>query len=342
MMAADATERLGVVVIGRNEGDRLIRCLRSIGGHGRVVYVDSGSTDGSQDAAAALGARVIALDMARPFTAARARNAGLAALPAECAAIQFVDGDCTLDPGWLEKGQAALAADPRLAAVFGRLRETAPEASIYNRLCDMEWAVAPGPARFCGGNAMIRRAALDAAGGYPEAMIAGEEPDLSIRMRALGWTIRCLPAEMMRHDAAMSRFGQYWRRATRTGHAFAELADRHRGSPLHDYGRRLASALLWGAALPAVAVAGIVAGALARSTPLLIVGVVALVAPGAQALRILLRERQRRPWRDAAALALFLMLAKPAQVIGAARYWRGRIGGRRATIIEYKDRERAA
>jgi hypothetical protein len=41
----------GVVVIGRNEGQRLITCLGSVSTAAKVVYVDSGSTDGSVQAA---------------------------------------------------------------------------------------------------------------------------------------------------------------------------------------------------------------------------------------------------------------------------------------------------
>jgi len=328
--------RVGVVVIGRNEGQRLIRCLESLAGVASLVYVDSGSSDGSQAAAERAGATVIALDTTIPFTAARARNAGFDTLPRECEFIQFVDGDCAVQPGWIESGEAALAADARLGAVFGRVREIRPDASIYNWLCNIEWAVPPGPASTFAGNVMLRRAALEEAGGYPEAMIAGEEPELSIRMRMRGWDIRCLPQEMTLHDAAITRFGQWWRRAVRSGHAFAALVDRHRGSPLHNYGRNIASALLWGAMLPVLAAVAIVAGIAAGSVLLLGLGAMMAGLIAAQTLRILLRNRRHRPLNEAATLAFFLMLAKPAQAIGIGRYWRGRISGRRPRIIEYK------
>ena len=42
---------LGIVIIGRNEGDRLIRCIASVGDEALVIYVDSGSTDESVAAA---------------------------------------------------------------------------------------------------------------------------------------------------------------------------------------------------------------------------------------------------------------------------------------------------
>jgi hypothetical protein len=45
-----ASRDIGIVVIGRNEGDRLTRCLQSLQMENLpVIYVDSGSTDGSQE-----------------------------------------------------------------------------------------------------------------------------------------------------------------------------------------------------------------------------------------------------------------------------------------------------
>lgn len=326
---------IGVVVIGRNEGERLVRCLQSLPEGIDTVYVDSGSTDNSVTAAKAHGARVVELDMATPFTAARARNAGRAVLPAGCNFIQFVDGDCAVQPGWIEEARRHLESDPGLAAVFGRRREIHPEASRYNWMCDLEWAVAPGEVRYCGGDVMIRAAALDEAGGYPGEMIAGEEPDLSIRMRGRGWTIRCIDREMTLHDAAITRFGQWWKRTVRSGHAYAELADRHRGSSLQDYDRRLRKVLVWGLLLPFAFLASLVFGLVGNGFWLLIAAALFLL-PLAQIARLTMRERKRHGWRKGAWLALFLTLAKPSQAMGWLRYRTGRLRGRRAALIEYK------
>lgn len=327
---------LGIVIIGRNEGARLIRCLASISPGATVIYVDSGSSDGSVAAARAVGADVVELDMAQPFTAARARNAGRSRLPPSCRFAQFVDGDCVLQPGWLASARAALETDESLAAVFGRRREIAPDASRYNWLCDQEWAVPTGPAMYFGGDVMLRIAALDSAGGYPDEMIAGEEPDLAIRIRTHGWRVECLPHEMTLHDAAITHFAQWWRRAQRSGHAYAELAARHRGSALADYLQRLRGALFWGAVLPAAGL-GLLATALAISSPCIAAVAGAIFAlPLAQLARLSLREARLRPARDALTLGTFLMLTKPAQAIGIARYWRSYLGGTRSRIIEYK------
>ncbi|HEX7637313.1 MAG TPA: glycosyltransferase family A protein, partial [Burkholderiaceae bacterium] len=190
---SSALEGMGVVIIGRNEGERLVRCLRSVAAVGpRVVYVDSGSTDDSVANARAAGAEVVALDMRRPFTAALARNAGwqrLQQVLPNATCVHFLDGDCEVVPGWLEAAAAALAARPELAVVCGRRRERFPRASVFNLLCEIEWNAPAGDVRACGGDALMRLDALRAVGGYRESLIAGEEPELCVRLRAAGWKI---------------------------------------------------------------------------------------------------------------------------------------------------------
>jgi len=159
--------QIAAIVIGRNEGARLIACLDALAGQvAPIIYVDSGSSDGSVEAAKARGAQVIALDMTQPFTAARARNAGIAALPPDARFVQFLDGDCVMQAGWLETAQTHLENHPQVAVVCGRRREMAPEASVYNRLIDAEWDTPIGEARACGGDALMRVAPLRAVGGY--------------------------------------------------------------------------------------------------------------------------------------------------------------------------------
>ena len=326
---------LGIVVIGRNEGRRLVRCLDSIGIAQEIVYVDSGSSDGSVAAARARQAQVVELDVSLPFTAARARNAGRAALSSECELVQFIDGDCILQPGWIAVGSMALANEPSLAAVFGRRREMRPDASRYNWMCDVEWSVPPGRVRYFGGDVMLRASALDQAGGYPSEMIAGEEPDVSIRLRALGWRIACLPAEMTLHDAAITRFGQWWRRSIRSGHAYAELGARHAGAAGADYRRRLRGVLAWGGALPVGFLAMISAGWVISGS--FFFGAAALVGLLLfQFCRLTVRALGQHSPLNALTIGAFLVLTKPAQAIGVTRYWRNRLMETRGPIIEYK------
>lgn len=326
--------QLGIVAIGRNEGERLRRCLTAATGSGhRVVYVDSGSSDGSQALAVALGAELVELDVSVPFTAARARNAGYARLrelEPGLDAVQFLDGDCELRPGWLAAGLEALRQEPRAAVVFGRRRERYPEASVYNALMDIEWAVPPGLVEACHGDAMMRCQAFDAAGGFDPSLIAGEEPELCVRLRELGFLVRCLDVEMTLHDADMHRFQQFWRRARRAGHAYAEGAWLHGSGPSRHWVRETASIVAWGVALPAGAV---VAAPLTLGVSLGL----ASAAYGALGLRVFARQRRggRAP-RLAAAYAGSVVAAKLAHAQGLLDFTWSRLRGRRLPIIEYK------
>jgi len=321
MAKGAAAGRVDAVVIGRNEGARLAACLASLAGQARrVVYVDSGSTDGSPDVARSAGARVIDLDLAKPFTAARARNAGLRAL-AEGAPelVQFLDGDCELRAGWLDRGARFLDENLRAAVVCGRRRERHPEASVYNRLIDAEWDTPVGEARACGGDALMRYDAVAAVGGFREDLIAGEEPELCLRLRARGWTVWRLDAEMTWHDARITRFGQWWKRTERAGHAFAEGAARFSTPQTPHWRRETRSALAWGAGLPVVAVLG----ALIHPAALAV-----LLAYPAQMLRLSRRMGVAR--------GVFTVLGKVPEALGALRFHLNRRRGQATRLIEYR------
>lgn len=329
-----SSQSTGAVVIGRNEGARLIACLKSVlaSGMPAVVYVDSGSSDGSVAAARAMGVAVVELDLSTPFTAARARNAGfdrLRELHPDVSFVQFIDGDCEMVPGWLERGAAELAARLDTAVVFGRVRERHPEATVYNRLCDMEWDRPVGPATSCGGIAMFRAGAFADAGKYNPTLIAGEEPELCVRLRQRNWKLYRVDAEMCRHDAEMTRFGQWWRRNVRGGHAFAEVSSMHRGSPQRLWVRESRSVWLWGLVLPVVALALLWPAWWASL-------IIAALYPLQTARVYLRRRRDGLSSRDATAYAVSVMLGKFAQVVGQMKFWSRKLRGKPNTIIEYK------
>lgn len=319
------TETVGAIVIGRNEGERLVRCLVSLQGQaGRIVYVDSGSSDGSPARALELGAEVVELERDVPFTAARARNAGLERLTANPGGapryILFVDGDCEVRPDWVVRGAAHLDAMPDVAVVCGRRRERHPDASVWNRLIDAEWATPVGRTRECGGDAMMRLTALMSVGGFDGSLIAGEEPELCVRLRQAGWAIWRIDAEMTLHDAAMTRFGQWWRRCRRAGHAYAEGAAMHGRPPERHRMAETRRALIWGAGVPLVALAGLVL------TPW---SLAILLAWPIQVLRLIARGFEP-------ARALFVTLGKIPEALGVLGYWAGRLSGRKTGLIEYK------
>lgn len=324
----------GIVVIGRNEGERLRACLASTVTTARpVVYVDSGSTDDSLSLARGFGSGVVELDMRQPFTAARARNAGRASLLATYPAlewIQFVDGDCEVAANWLERAESALANDASLAVVCGRRRERYPDASIYNRLCDIEWNTPVGLADACGGDAMFRARAFDEVGGFDPTLIAGEEPELCFRLRARGWKILRIDAEMTLHDAAMTAFHQWWMRAKRAGHAFAEVSSLHADHPERFWVREARSGIVWGLALPLL---------LLTMAPVTRGGSLAmLLASHATVARRAERHLLSRGFtqQDARLFGAFCALSKYPAAQGALKYYFSRLSGAQRTLIEYK------
>lgn len=311
---------IGAIVIGRNEGARLIACLEGLNGVAPLIYVDSGSTDGSVDAARTRGAQVVELDMSLPFTAARARNAGLAALSSDVDLVQFLDGDCVVQAGWLDQAQAFLAQHPDVAVVCGRRREMYPDASVYNAMIDDEWDTPLGETLACGGDALMRVDALRAVQGYREDLIAGEEPELCVRLRQAGWRIWRLDAEMTAHDAQITQFGQWWKRTKRAGHAFAEGAALHGAPPERHWVAQTRRALIWGVGLPIFVVFAAI-----------FIGPVGLLLVLIYPLQIARLAR-----RGDVSWACFSVLGKFAEASGAlSYYWRQLTGGKKR-LIEYK------
>ncbi len=327
---------VSVVVIGRNEGPRLRRCLDSIramrlpAGSFEIVYVDSDSTDGSPAEAEAGGARVCVVRPERP-AAAIGRNAGWRTAAAPF--VLFLDGDTVLDPDFVATS-LPLFDDATVAVVSGHRRELYPERSLYNRVLDLDWIGPAGEADFCGGDALIRRDALAAVDGYDETLIAGEEPDMCTRMRQLGWRILRLDCPMTGHDLAMTRWSQYWRRAVRTGHAYAEVSARYRASATPLWQAEAHANWVRAPILLALPLTGL-AGSLLLRSPL-----PALVVTGLLAL-LALRSARRFAWKSTDWLTLILYgvhshLQQIPIYWGQLTYWRHRRAGRRQRLIEYK------
>jgi len=327
--------RPGIVVIGRNEGERLLACLRSVEPLGcPVVYVDSGSSDGSLERAAASCDLALALDPTRPFSAARARNEGFRALLAarpEVRRVQFLDGDCTLLPGWLEAAEEAMASDAARAVVVGPLRERHPDASAYNRLCALEWRSSPGDlSNFgaLGGIMLVRADVFARVGGFNEQVIAGEDSEFGVRVAMAGFKVTKIGVDMATHDADIQRFAQWWRRAVRGGHAIGQRFSLHGRGAMRDCARERRSVLVWGLALPATMLA------LAPATH----GLSFLLAGGYALLGHRIARYRRRlgdSGAEARLYARFVVIGKFAEAWGLLKFYVNNMAGR-FRIIEYK------
>lgn len=332
----DGAPRLSVVVIGRNEGERLTRCLASVGRalgspiDSELIYVDSDSTDDSRSRAAESGATVLRVRPQRPC-AAVGRNAGWRAARGEF--VLFLDGDTLLDPGFVPRALAAMA-EPTVAVVWGHRREMAPEQSPYVRALDLDWVYAPGIVPFCGGDALVRRDVLAAVGGFDERLIAGEEPELCQRIRAAGSLILHIDAPMTLHDLGIASFRQYWRRAFRAGHAYAEVSrlTRAAGQPLWSAEAR--RNLVHGGAVAAAPVA-LAAATVAGPLPLAVV-----IGAG---VALLARTYRRCAWKSDSRLtralyALHSHLQQLPILCGQLAFHLDRLRGRRRALIEYRAR----
>jgi GT2 family glycosyltransferase len=333
--ASSAGARVGIVVIGRNEGERLIACLQSLRGTGcPLVYVDSGSSDRSVASARELGASVVELDPSRAFSAARARNEGFRAIVDAHPAlelVQFLDGDCTLAPGWLASACRAMADDAARAIVVGSLLERRPEASVYNRLCALEWSSPSGDLSNFGmlGGIMLARADVFARlNGFNEDVIAGEDSELGVRVAAAGFKVTKIGVAMATHDADMQRFGQWWRRAVRGGHAIAQRFSLNGRGAARDCARERRSVLIWGIGVPA---AMLLLAPLTHGLSLLLSAGYLVLAQRIVRYRVAQGDSRA----DARLYARFVVLGKFAEAIGLVRFHINHAAGR-FRIIEYK------
>ena len=332
--------KIGVVTIGRNEGERLIRCLQSILAQlppeGIVVYVDSGSTDQSCPAARELGVEVVELDMSIPFTASRARNAGFKRLQEKDPTIeyvQFLDGDTELLEGWLIAAIEAFKNNPNTVAVCGWRRELFPEQSIYNRVVDVEGRLAGngkiGPVGSFEGSFLIRTEAFVNVGGYNNQVIAAEDDELSIRLRQTGGIIWRINRNSVTHDANIHSIWQWWQRSKRTGYAYAQVSSLHGAPPERKFIREIRRTWLWGAIIPisAFVLAPITYG----------LSLMALLRYPVTTLRLFYKTKQYGfPPKHRLAWGLSCTMAAFPEVVGALKFYRDHLRHKRPEIIEYK------
>jgi glycosyltransferase involved in cell wall biosynthesis len=333
--------QLSVVIIGRNEGERLVACLNSVSlirgveGKVEVIYVDSASTDGSPQTAGALNAQVVVLESGKP-TAARGRNAGWQTASAPY--VLFLDGDTVLHQDFARIALSRLKGDQGIAAVWGHRRELYPERSVYNRVADLDWVYAPGLTDYCGGDVLMRRSALSEVGGFDADLIAGEEPELCRRLRARNYRILHIDAPMTLHDLDLRRFSQYWRRAIRAGYAYAEMSHRFGGSSdpmwLRESKRNMLAGMFWMAWLTAGLV--MLPFASSRVAPVIGLWIAATLALSA---RSGWKARSKAPGQPVLLLlyGIHSHLQQIPILFGQLKYFRDRHFGKQRKLIEYKE-----
>jgi glycosyltransferase involved in cell wall biosynthesis len=320
---------VSIVIIGRNEGDRLVRCIESVKAMNfptdqyEILYIDSGSTDDSMKTAEGLGAK--ALEIEPPTTAAKGRNKGIQ--ESQAPFLLFLDGDTILDPDFLQKAMDYIQAHDDVAVVWGHRREIRPEDSIYNRILDLDWIYPPGDTPFCGGDAVMRKTALEKSGPFREDLIAGEEPELCNRITKAGFRIYHMDVFMTGHDLAIRKFSAYWKRCYRAGHAYAEVADLTGGRQFGRDGWRNHIQSVGYMVLPIL-------------LPL-VLGWIGLLILLLGASVLVARTYVRQRWRGGSAYTTLLFaihshFAQPIIWLGQMKYYRNRRSNRAGRIIEYK------
>lgn len=325
-------EEIGVVVIGRNEGGRLKNCLQELVCQAeRIVYVDSGSSDGSIEYSKSIGVDVVSLDMRIPFSAGRARNEGFQYLNDKYKNLkyfQFIDGDCEICEGWMLFAFTFLENNESCAVAAGRRHEKFPGESLYNLLCDIEWDTPIGETQSCGGDFLIRKEAFLQVSGFNPAVIAGEEPDMCYRLRQKEWSIYRLDHSMTLHDAAITRFPQWWKRAVRSGHAYAQGYSLHSKDGQGYYFKESLRSWLWGGGLPA----SVLILTIAIHRGYLLLPLVFL----AQFLKITIYSNKRfKNKKKSMVYSFFTIIAKIPQFIGQLIFLKKKIFGSGYSIIEY-------
>lgn len=331
-----STPELSVVIIGRNEGERLIACIQSVqkillsAAQLEIIYVDSASTDGSPERAAALGVLVISVQPERP-AAAIGRNAGW--LAARAPLILFLDGDTLLQPDFYQQAITHFQ-NPKIAIVWGHRRERYPERSVYQRVLDLDWVYPAGVSEFCGGDALMRRSVLAEVNGYDPHLIAGEEPEMCQRIRTQGYEILHIDCPMTLHDLAITRWGQYWRRTVRAGHAYAEISQRLRNTTFPLWSRDAKKNLIHANVLLDIAIFGSVLSFMLHSISPLFISISLYLA-------LILRSAWKNRWKSSNLLTLLLYgvhshLQQLPIAIGQLNYYYTHQQGKKQRLIEYK------
>jgi len=316
-------QSVGVVIIGRNEGERLKKCLSSILEKNiPLIYVDSDSKDDSSEYAKSLNINVVELSVNSPINAAIARNAGfkrLLELYNQIDIVHFIDADCELDFNWLDHALSCLDKNQDVAAVCGRLREKNINISVFTKLCDMSWYIEPGEISSCGGIATVRASVFSELDGFNEGLIAGEEAEFYCRVRNLDYRIICLAEDMGTHDSAMTTFKQWWVRTIRTGFVYANEASVNK--------KNQSSVIFWGAILPLTIVI------LSLFEPIMFFSFIIYLI---QIVRVTKNLKIPYVLSDKFLEASFCMIAKLPQFIGVVKYYYNRMRKQDVKIIEYK------
>ncbi len=327
--------KVGFVIIGRNEGERLqigLRAIQRVCPNAPVVYVDSGSDDGSIEFAKSLGIHTVDLDLSIPFTAARARNAGFDHLiekHSDLEFVQFLDGDCELLDGWIETATSKLREAEDFGIVSGRRYERYPDASVYNKLIDIEWNTTTGETLAVLGDMCVKVETFKKINGFDASIIAAEDDDFCLRARRAGYRVFRINKPMSKHDANIMHLSQWYRRSKRGGHGYANIFHIHGNGPDKYFRGQLRSVIFWGGLIPLTFLVCLWFAPLISA--MLLVGYLLFIAK-----IVVSRLRQGDTLKIALSYGTLIFTGKIYEFMGAIQYVINYVFSRKHKLIEYK------
>lgn len=204
-MDGKLTPAVSVVVVTRNEADRIRDCLESVlaavtpVGVTEVIVVDSNSTDETVDIAREFPVTVLRITDSERTGPSAGRHVGFERASGEY--VLFVDGDMHLNSGWVQDALDRLARDSALAGVDGHLDDEGAAGTV-------------APVEYLRGVALYDAAALSAVGGFDPQLSALEDVDLGLRLRHAGYRLERLPAVVSTHptETGIGERMRRWRR----------------------------------------------------------------------------------------------------------------------------------
>lgn len=214
---------VAVVVAARDEAAVIADTLRSLDALDyprdllEIVVIDDGSSDETYALAAAArrGARhrLSIRHYATSGGKARRLNEATAELTSEL--VLFLDADHQVEPDLVQRMVAKLGSDPRLGCVQVASSARNADENLLTKLLEMEYlfrcyALYTGKsvAMFVGSGGMVRRAALDQAGGFHTEMLT-EDVEMSYRLYRAGYRIAYDDA-LCTHDLAANTFKSFF------------------------------------------------------------------------------------------------------------------------------------
>jgi len=182
---------LSVVVITKNEADRVRPCIESIFRAAaelvpfEVILVDSASTDGTVDLATDYPITVLEIPEEHVVSCGAGRYVGDRVARGDL--VLHVDGDMKLTDSWLPAAVEYLRENDDVAAVEGCLND---RHTVGETVLDVDKV---------GGVMLFDRDALESVGGFAPYLNAYEDVDVGYRLTAAGHRLVRLPIMSAEH-----------------------------------------------------------------------------------------------------------------------------------------------